>query len=164
MPHCIFCSVKFHASMLGYLTERVPVLGTERKGERERKRGAHLTSNSNSKTKKKKEKQQPNGSHNFVLQNSRNLFDAVCCCCLCVGSALATTTTVLFCVQCNRKSSMPHVPLLPPRVEFNCRCLVLLLLLLLIRIISCVLGCLPDSVLYLPRSVARSQFPSHHCR
>lgn len=107
---------------------------------------------------KKKEKQQPNSSHNFVLQNSRNLFDAVCCYCLCIGSALATTTPILFCVLCNRKSRMPHVPLLPPRVELNCRCLVLLLLLLLIRIISCVLGCLPDSVLYLPRSVARSQF------
>lgn len=161
MPHCIFCSVKFHASLLGYLTERVPVLGTERKRER-RGEKERSTFNFKFKNQKKKEKQQPNGSHNFVLQNSRNLFDAVCCCCLCVGSALAATTTVLFCVQCNRKSSMPHVPLLPPRVEFNCRCLVLLLL--LIRIISCVLGCLPDSVLYLPRSVARSQFPSHHCR
>lgn len=77
----------------------------------------------------------------------------------CALAATTTTTTVLFCVQCNRRSSMPHVPLLlPPRVEFNCRCLVLLLLLLLIRIISCLLGCLPDSVLYLPRNVARSQF------
>lgn len=73
-----------------------------------------------------------------------------------VVCALAATTAVLFCVQCNRRSSMPHVPLLlPPRVEFNCRCL---LLLLLIRIISCLLGCLADSVLYLPRNVARSQF------
>lgn len=89
------------------------------------------------------------------------LFVVIVVCALALATA---TTTVLFCVQCNRKSSMPHVPLLPPRVEFNCRCLVLLLLLLLIRIISCVLGCLPDSVLYLPRSVARSQFPSHHCR
>lgn len=75
---------------------------------------------------------------------------------VCAMAATTTTTAVLFCVQCNRRSSMPHVPLLlPPRVEFNCCCL---LLLLLIRIISWLLGCLPDSVLYLPRNVARSQF------
>lgn len=85
------------------------------------------------------------------------LFVVVLSCAL--AATTTTTTAVLFCVQCNRKSSMPHVPLLlPPRVEFNCRCLVLLLVLLLIRIISCLLGCLPDSVLYLPRNVARSQF------